>query len=185
MDIHTNPSEATWTRNLVERSAKPVSELVSELTRPLARASVGPLSSGNQLSSLRLSCSKADRRGVAAGLRSGCVQRALPEVGFGRAHSVGVGRRFYGRTTRVCRVTDVEGQVDGPAVALGPRPRGIPACPTSTLTFSQIHFSPSCDGRRKPDGRSSKKTGTGPRGAPDSRSSLAARKPSCRTNELR
>ena len=106
MDIHTNPSEATWTRNLVERSAKPVSELVSELTRPLARASVGLLSSGNQLSSLRLSCSKVDRPGVAAGLRSGCVQRALPEVGFGRAHSVGVGRSFYGRTTPVCRVTE-------------------------------------------------------------------------------
>ena len=41
MDIHTNPSEATWTRNLVERSAKPVSEPASELARPLARASVG------------------------------------------------------------------------------------------------------------------------------------------------
>ena len=106
MDIHTNLSEATWTRNLVERSAKPVSELVSELTRPLARASVGPLSSGNQLSSLRLSCSKLDRPGAAAGLRSGCVQRALSEAGFGRAHSVGVGRRFSGRTTRVCRVTE-------------------------------------------------------------------------------
>ena len=106
MDIHTNPSEATWTRNLVERSAKPVSEPVSELTRPLARASVGLLSSGNQLSSLRISFSKGDRCGVAAGLRLGCVQRALPEVGFGRAHSVGVGRRFYGRTTPVCRVTE-------------------------------------------------------------------------------
>jgi len=92
MDIHTNPSEATWTRNLAERSAKSVSELVSELIRPLARASVGPLSSG--------------RSGAAAGLRSGGVQRALPEVGFGRAHSVGVGRRFYGRTVRLCRVTE-------------------------------------------------------------------------------
>ena len=106
MDIHTNPSEATWTRNLVERSAKPVSEPVSELTRPLARASVGLLSSGNQFSSLRISFSKGDRCGVAAGLRSGGVQRALPEVGFGRAHSVGVGRRFYGRTVRLCRVTE-------------------------------------------------------------------------------
>jgi hypothetical protein len=106
MDIHTNPSEATWTRNLVERSAKPVSELASELTRPLARAPVGPLSSGNRLSSLRMFCSKVDRSGAAAGLRSGGVQRALPEVGFGRAHSVGVGRRFYGRTVRLCRVTE-------------------------------------------------------------------------------
>jgi hypothetical protein len=106
MDIHTNPSEATWTRNLAERSAKPVSELASELTRPLARAPVGPLSSGNRLSSLRMFCSKVDRSGAAAGLRSGGVQRALPEVGFGRAHSVGVGRRFYGRTVRLCRVTE-------------------------------------------------------------------------------
>ena len=102
MDIHTNPSEATWTRNLAERSAKSV----SELSKPLARASVGPLSSGNRLSSLRMSCSKVDRSGAAAGLRSGGVQRALPEVGFGRAHSVGVGRRFYGRTVRLCRVTE-------------------------------------------------------------------------------
>jgi hypothetical protein len=102
MDIHTNPSEATWTRNLVERSAKSV----SELSKPLARASVGPLSSGNRLSSLRMFCSKVDRSGAAAGLRSGGVQRALPEVGFGRAHSVGVGRRFYGRTVRLCRVTE-------------------------------------------------------------------------------
>jgi len=63
-------------------------------------------SSGNRLSSLRMFCSKVDRYGAAAGLRSGGVQRALPEVGFGRAHSVGVGRRFYGRTVRLCRVTE-------------------------------------------------------------------------------
>jgi len=62
------------------------------------------------------------------------------------------------------------------------RPEKIPVNPTGIMTFSPKHFSPSCDGGRKPDGRSSKKTGTGPRGAPDSRSSLAARKPSCRTN---
>ena len=145
MDIHTNPSEATWTRNLVERSAKPVSELVSELTKPLARASVGPLSSGNRLSSLRMSCSRMGRSSVATGPR--------PE----RNLRGGFRKMSVGRALPVRCVTDVEGQVDGPAVALGPRPRGIPACPTSTLTFSQIHFSPSCDGRRKPDGRSSKK----------------------------
>jgi len=141
MDIHTNPSEATWTRNLAERSAKSV----SELTRPLARAPVGPLSSGNRLSSLRMSCSRMGRSSVATGLR--------PE----RNLRGGFREIFFGRALPVRCLMDVEGQVDGPAVALGPRPRGIPACPTSTLTFSQKHFSPSCDGRRKPDGRSSKK----------------------------
>jgi len=145
MDIHTNPSEATWTRNLVERSAKPVSELASELTRPLARASVGPLSSGNRLSSLRMSCSRMGRSSVATGPR--------PE----RNLRGGFREIFFGRAWPARFVTDVEGPEAGPAVALGPRPRGIPACPTSTLTFSQKHFSPSCDGRRKPDGRSSKK----------------------------
>ena len=141
MDIHTNPSEATWTRNLAERSAKSV----SELSKPLARASVGPLSSGNWLSSLRMCCSRMGRSSVATGPR--------PE----RNLRGGFREIFFGRALPVRCLMDVEGQVDGPAVALGPRPRGIPACPTSTLTFSQKHFSPSCDGRRKPDGRSSKK----------------------------
>jgi hypothetical protein len=145
MDIHTNPSEATWTRNLAERSAKSVSELASELTRPLARAPVGPLSSGNRLSSLRMFCSRMGRSSVATGPR--------PE----RNLRGGFREIFFGRALPVRCLMDVEGQVDGPAVALGPRPRGIPACPTSALTFSQKHFSPSCDGRRKPDGRSSKK----------------------------
>ena len=145
MDIHTNLLETTWTRNLVERSAKPVSEPVSELTRPLARASVGLRSSGNQLSSLRMSWTRTGRSSVATGSRlERNLRGGFREMSVGRALPVGC-------------VMDVEGQVGGPAVALRPRPRGIPAYPTSNRTFSQKHFSPSCDGRRKPDGRSSKK----------------------------
>jgi len=145
MDIHTNPSEATWTRNLAERSAKPLSELISEPARPLARALVRPLPLGNWLSSRGMSRIRTSKPSVATGPR---LERNLRG---------GFREMFFGRAWPARFVTDVEGPEAGPAVALGPRPRGIPACPTSTLTFSQKHFSPSCDGRRKPDGRSSKK----------------------------